>query len=69
MLAFDIAFTDDTFWITVGITNSQIVICLGILKSFLKALDDEHYEYYHGEDARGKSVVIHHIPAIASKGS
>ena len=73
LVAYKIAFDDEfkdkyrEVLYLIGSIFLEITICLGILKSFLNALDEEHYDHYHGEDARGKSVVIHHIPAIGSK--
>ena len=34
------------------------------LKKFVKCLDKEDYEFFHGEDAKGRSVYIQHVPAM-----
>ena len=44
----------------------SVSICLLILGGFVKAIDEDHYELYFSKGARGKSVVIEHIPQMIS---
>ena len=34
------------------------------IRGFVKCLDKEDYEFFHGEDAKGRSVYIQHVPAM-----
>ena len=42
-------------------------ICVLFLRGYVSALDEEYFQHYHGENARGQSVAIEHVPSMFSQ--
>ena len=69
MVIFITSFNDsdhDILWtivILVVVVPLIIFLMQRELKKFMDVLDQEDFEYFNGEDARGKSVYISHLPS------